>query len=140
MLSQIQNEDMGNQAILINIDKETRKNTYFRKAIWTGNNLQVTVMSIPAGGEIGLEMHDDIDQFIRIEYGLASVFMGKTKQSVKFVGNANSDYAVLIPAGTWHNIINEQNKPLKVYGPFPNAKACRETVEVLNKICDEFLN
>ena len=109
------NGDLGNQPALINIHKETCMNNYFRKSIWTGNHLQVTVMSIPAGGEIGLEFHEYLDQFIRIEYGVASVYMGKTKQDMKFMGNTNSDYAVLIPAGTWHNIINKQNCPLKVY-------------------------
>ena len=109
------NQDLGNQPVIINIHKETMANTYFRKAIWTGDYLQVTVMSIPAGGEIGLELHEDTDQFIRVEYGIGSVYMGKTKQDVKFIGHANSNCAVLIPAGTWHNIINEQNTPLKVY-------------------------
>ena len=65
--------DLGNKPTIINIHKETCSNNYFRKAIWTGEHLQVTVMSIPAGGEIGLELHDNVDQFIRIEYGLASV-------------------------------------------------------------------
>ena len=72
-------------------------------------------MSIPAGGEIGLEMHLDTDQFIRVEFGVGSVYMGKTKQDVKFVGDANSNYAILVPAGTWHNVINNQRTPLKVY-------------------------
>ena len=107
--------DLGNQPALINVHKETCSNNYFRRAIWTGDYLQVTEMSIPAGGEIGLELHEDTDQFIRVEYGVASVYMGKTKQDVKFLGNANSNYAILVPAGTWHNILNEQNTPLKVY-------------------------
>ena len=107
--------DLGNKPTIINIHKEVCSNTYFRKSIWTGDYLQITAMSIPAGGEIGLEIHNNLDQFIKIEYGLASVYMGKTKQDVKFIGNANSDYSVLIPAGTWHNIINEQCTPLKVY-------------------------
>ena len=114
--------DLGNMPVVINIQKETYSNTNFRKAVWTGDYLQLTVMSIPAGGEIGLERHDDIDQFIRIEYGIASVYMGITKQDVKFVGNANSDYAVIIPAGTWHNIINQQNTPLKVYSIYAPPK------------------
>ena len=83
-------EDLGNQAVLINIHKQTLANQNFRKAIWTGDYLQVTVMSIPAGGEIGVEIHDDVDQLIRVEYGVCSVYMGKTKQDIKFVGNANS--------------------------------------------------
>ena len=72
-------------------------------------------MSIPPGGEIGLEIHENLDQFLRIEYGVASVYMGKTKQDVKFIGDANPDYAILIPAGTYHNIINQQKIPLKLY-------------------------
>lgn len=113
-----ESEDLGNKPALINIHKETCTNNYFRKAIWTGEHLQVTVMSIPAGGEIGLELHENLDQFIRIEYGIASVYMGKTKQDVKFIGNANCEYAILIPSGTWHNILNEQSTPLKVYSVY----------------------
>ena len=115
-------EDLGNQAVLINIHKQTLANQNFRKAIWTGDYLQVTVMSIPAGGEIGVEIHDDVDQLIRVEYGVGSVYMGKTKQDIKFVGNVNSNYAILIPAGTLHNIINHQNVPLKIYSVYAPPK------------------
>ena len=108
-------DDLAGIPTTINIHKEVCCNNYFRKAIWTGEYLQTTVMSIPAGGEIGLEKHDNLDQFIRIEYGVGSVYMGKTKQDIKFVGNVNHDYAILIPANTWHNIINNQDVPLKVY-------------------------
>lgn len=113
-----QTGDLGNKPTIINIHKEVCSNNYFRKAIWTGEFLQVTVMSIPAGGEIGLELHDNIDQFIRVEYGVGSIYMGKTKQEVKFVGSANSEDAIVIPAGTWHNIINNQSTPLKVYSVY----------------------
>ena len=116
------NTDLGNAPAIININKETCQNTYFRKSIWTGDYLQVTVMSIPAGGEIGLEIHENTDQFIRVEYGVGSVYMGKTKQDIKFIGNANHNYAILIPAGTWHNIINEQATPLKVYSIYAPPK------------------
>ena len=105
----------GDVSTVINIHNKVCCNNFFRKEIWTGEHLQVTVMSVPPGGEIGLEMHENLDQFIRIEYGMASVYMGKTKQGVKFAGNANCEYAIIIPAGTWHNVINEQNVPLKVY-------------------------
>jgi len=110
-----ENVDLAGVPSIINIHKEVCTNNYFRKAIWTGEYMQVTLMSVPAGGEIGLEIHNDTDQFIRIEYGVASVYMGKTKSEVKFMGNANSNYSILIPSGYWHNIINEQNVPLKVY-------------------------
>ena len=101
--------------MLLNIDNVTRSNNFYRKEIWTEKHLQLTVMSIPVRGEIGLELHNDTDQFLRIEYGLAAVYFGETKQNVKFIGNANQNYAILIPAGTWHNIINIGNVPLKLY-------------------------
>ena len=116
------NSDLGNQPVVVNIDKETKCNNNYRKAIWTGEHLQVTVMSIIPGGEIGLEIHENLDQFLRVEYGVASVYMGKTKPDVKFLGNANDNYAIIIPAGTWHNIINEQNIPLKMYSVYAPPK------------------
>ncbi len=115
-------KDLNNEPGLINIHKETMNNPYFRREVWTGEHLQVTVMSIPPKSEIGLETHETLDQFLRIESGIASVYMGKDKQSIQFVGMGNSDYAILIPAGTWHNIINNQNTPLKLYSIYAPPK------------------
>ncbi|MBQ7913096.1 MAG: cupin domain-containing protein [Clostridia bacterium] len=112
------NKDLGSQPQLLNIHNEVCRNTNFRTAIWTGKHLQVTVMSIPVGGEIGLESHDDLDQFIKVESGCATVYMGETKQNVKLVGKINSNYAIVIPAGTWHNVINSCACPLKVYSVY----------------------
>ena len=123
------NSDLGNQPAVVNIDKETKCNNNYRKAIWTGEHLQVTVMSIIPGGEIGLEIHENLDQFLRVEYGVASVYMGKTKPDVKFLGNANDNYAIIIPAGTWHNIINEQNIPLKLHSVYAPPKHPIGTVQ-----------
>ena len=108
-------QDKGGVMEIINIHKETLLNNNYRKAIWTGEHLQVTVMSIPPGGEIGLEIHNDTDQMLKVEYGVASVYMGKTKQDISFFGKANINNAILIPKGTYHNVINEQNMPLKLY-------------------------
>ena len=109
------NKSLVEKPGVINIHNEVMVNQNFRKEIWTGEHLQITVMSIPVGGEIGLEMHDDLDQFIRLESGCAKVYMGKCKPAVKFVGKVNADCAVVVPAGTWHNIINACSCPLKVY-------------------------
>ena len=105
------NGDFG----IINIHSEVLNNDNFRKEVWTGKHLQLTVMSIPAGGEIGLEMHDNLDQFIKIESGCAHVYMGKTKKEMKHIGKINSNYAIIVPAGTWHNVINACTCTLKVY-------------------------
>ena len=108
-------QDLGAKPTVFNVRGETLCNDNFRTAIWTGRHLQVTLMSIPVGGEIGLEMHDDVDQFIKIESGCANVYIGDTKQNVKFVDKANANCAIIIPAGAWHNIINACACPLKVY-------------------------
>ena len=117
-MEETQTENHCDRPALINLQKTALTNGFYRREIWTGTHLQVTVMSIPAGGEIGLEMHAENDQFIGIEYGVASVYTGASKQEVKFVGNANSEYAITIPAGTWHNIINEGNYPLKLFSVY----------------------
>ena len=116
------NKDLKVKPALINIRNEVVTNNNFRKEIWTGEHLQVTVMSIPVGGEIGLEMHDNLDQFIKVESGCAEVYMGESKEKLKPVGKVNSNYAILVPAGTWHNIINACPFPLKVYSVYAPPK------------------
>ena len=108
----------GDKPTLLNLNNVARSNRFYRKEIWTGEYLQLTVMSIPIGGEVGLEIHNENDQMIGVEYGFSSVYTGATKQGVKFMGNVNSDYAIFIPAGTWHNIINDGNVPLKLYSVY----------------------
>ncbi|GAA0077002.1 cupin domain-containing protein [Clostridium sp. CTA-5] len=108
-------KDYGPQPLVINIDKATKQNNNFRTGLWTGEHFQVTLMSINIGGDIGLEIHPDTDQFIRIEEGQGLVKMGRSKERLDFQVNAQDDFAIIIPAGTWHNIINTGNKPLKVY-------------------------
>ena len=111
-------KDLGNKPAVIDIHSETVCNDNFRSAIWTGEHLQVTVMSIPCGGEIGLESHEHLDQLLKIESGCANVYMGKTKDCVKFFQKANQNYAILIPAGTWHNVINACQQPLKIFSVY----------------------
>ena len=122
------NKDWKVKPGLINIRSEVMCNNNFRKAIWTGEYLQVTVMSIPVGGEIGLEMHDNLDQFIKVEGGVAEVCMGKNNETLKTIGKINSNYAILIPAGTWHNIINIGSCPLKVYSVYAPPQHPANTV------------
>ena len=90
-------------------------NDNFRTALWTGNHLQLTLMSIPAGEDIGLEAHPHVDQFLRIEDGHALVQMGNSKDNLYFRQPAFDDFAIIIPAGTWHNVTNIGSKPLKLY-------------------------
>ncbi|NRF95710.1 cupin domain-containing protein [Paenibacillus frigoriresistens] len=72
-------------------------------------------MSINVGEDIGLEVHPTVDQFLRIEEGQGIVRMGDTKDNLNFEKRVYDDYAIMVPAGKWHNVINTGNKPLKLY-------------------------
>lgn len=120
--------DSGPEPFVINIDRATRKNTNFRTALWTGSHLQLTLMSIRVGEDIGLENHPNIDQFIRIEQGLGLVKMGDDKDNLSFQKKVNGDYAIIIPAGTWHNLINIGNVPLKLYSIYAPPQHPKGTV------------
>jgi Mannose-6-phosphate isomerase len=108
-------KDRGKEPFVININQAAKQNNTYRTALWTGEHFQVTVMSIPAGSDIGLEVHPNTDQFIRIEEGQGLVQMGKSRDKLDFETSAFEDDAIMIPAGTWHNVTNTGNKPLKVY-------------------------
>jgi mannose-6-phosphate isomerase-like protein (cupin superfamily) len=107
--------DHGPDPFVIDIYKATVCNNTFRTALWTGRHLQLTLMAIPVGADIGLEVHPDVDQFLRIEEGQGLVQMGTSKEHLHFCQPAYDDYAIFIPAGTWHNLTNTGDKPLKLY-------------------------
>ncbi|WP_084065176.1 cupin domain-containing protein [Paenibacillus stellifer] len=108
-------KDYGPNPYVVNIEKAAEQNNNYRTAIWTGKHLQVTLMSINVGDDIGLEVHPDTDQFIRIEEGQGLVQMGDRKDQLDYETMAYDGYAVMVPAGKWHNITNKGNRPLKVY-------------------------
>lgn len=98
-----------------NIEEETLGNTTFRTVLFTGEHTQLTVMHLRAGEEIGLEAHPNLDQFIRVEEGSARVTMGRTEATIDEEHALSVDWAVIIPAGVWHNVINTGSGPLKLY-------------------------
>src|SRR5690554_497019 len=114
-MSDIELKDHGPNPYTVNIEEATKQNENFRTALWTGKHMQLTLMSIPEGGEIGLEKHDNIDQFLRIEEGTGLVQMGDTKDNLDYEQEVEDDWVVLVPAGTWHNITNVGDEPLKLY-------------------------
>ena len=110
--------DYGPEAFIADINRLSRMNTNYRTALWTGEHLQVTLMSIPAGRDIGLEKHDELDQLIYVESGTALVKMGTSKDSLEYRRRAGSGYAAIVPAGTWHNVINTGSIPLKLFSVY----------------------
>jgi len=98
-----------------NIDKLTRENTNFRTVIYTGGHSQLTLMSVPSGAEIGWEAHAHLDQFLRLEQGKARLDFGRSSDGVDESHEIEDDWALIVPAGVWHNVVNIGREDLKLY-------------------------
>jgi len=97
-----------------NVFRMAVQNINYRTEIWTGCYAQMTLMCIPVCSDIGLEVHEDTDQLIRIEQGMALAKMGNCKDHLDFQKQICKGDIVFVPAGTWHNVINVGRIPLKV--------------------------
>lgn len=115
------------------IEKQTLKNDYFRQVLFTGKHAQLVVMSLKPGEEIGNEVHKNVDQFFRIEQGKAIfVFGGKERHVVK-----DGD-AVMVPAGTYHNVINaSEATKLKLYTVYSPPNHPDKTVHKTKAAADK---
>ena len=107
--------DEGPNPFVTDIEADTLANDAYRTTLWTGAHLQMTVMSIEPGGEIGLEVHSHGDQFLRVEAGEGRVEMGPTEDELSYRRDVGPDEVILVPAGAWHNVTNIGDRPLKVY-------------------------
>lgn len=103
--------DHGPNPYVFNIEEETLNNKTFRTALWTGTHLQLTVMCLNPGEDIGAEVHT-VDQFIRVEQGIGLAKLGYSQDCLDYQAPVNSEFAIII---TWHNLINTGNCPLKLY-------------------------
>lgn len=108
-------KDHGQTPYVVNIEDATLQNENYRTTIWTGKQLQVTVMTIQPKDDIGLEVHHGIDQFIRIEKGQGLCQIGPAENDLNFEQAVSDDDAVFVPADMWHNITNTGDQPLKLY-------------------------
>jgi len=108
-------KDIGPKPQSFDLENATRSNTNFRTTAWTGRYLQMTLMSIPIGGEIGWEVHPDGDQFVRLDGGRGRVQMGESKDRITFDKEVSDGWCILIPAGIGHNVINVGNEPMQLY-------------------------
>ncbi len=97
-----------------NIEKLTTDNEKFRKVLYTGQYMQLVLMTLKPGEEIGAEVHEDHDQFFRVEEGSGEVIIDGQSRAIK------DDDAIIVPAGARHNVVNNGDQPLKlytIYGP-----------------------
>jgi mannose-6-phosphate isomerase-like protein (cupin superfamily) len=97
------------------IDRTTLENGTFRTVMFTGDHAQLTVMRLRPGEDIGREMHADIDQFIRVERGQARVEFGTAEDRVDATYDVEEGWAIVIPAGLWHNVVNTGSGDLRLY-------------------------
>lgn len=105
----ISKEKMPMKGYIINIEEATIENNYFRKVLYTAKNMQLVLMNLKPGEDIGEEIHQ-LDQFIRIESGEGRAILNGIVHIV------SDGFSIIVPAGTKHNLINTStNKPLKIY-------------------------
>ena len=118
-------KDYGGAPLILNLPVAAERNESFRQALWTGNDLQLTVMSIPVGGEIGAEMHENLDQMLRVESGVALIRIGESESTLRDARRVGVGSVLLIPSGTYHNLLNVGREPLclsSVYAPPAHPK------------------
>lgn len=128
--------DHGPDPFVTDIEAATRGNDAFRRTLWTGTHLQLTLMCLQPGEEIGLEVHDDVDQFLRIEEGSGLVEMGAARTDLSFRRDVGDDDVVLVPAGSWHNVTNTGGGPLRLYSIYGPAQHRHGTVHVTKADAD----
>lgn len=100
---------------LDDVTKITLDNDNFRTVVFTGEHTQLTLMSLAPGEEIGWEAHGHLDQFLRLEQGKARVDLGKTQEDVDESHEVEDDWAFIVPAGVWHNVVNIGKGAVKLY-------------------------
>jgi len=129
--------DYGPAGFVVDINKATLANDNYRTALWTGPHLQLTLMQINPGEDIGLEVHPDNDQFLRIEQGSGVVQMGNAKDNLTFQQPVFNDSAVFVPAGVWHNMTNTGKEPLKLYSIYCPKHHPHGTVHATKAIAEQ---
>lgn len=107
--------DIGPKPQSFDLEQATQDNGNYRSVAWSGRYLQLTLMSIPVASDIGLEMHAETDQFLRLDAGRGLVEMGPSKDELTFRRDVSDGWCIMVPAGTWHNITNTGDAPMQVY-------------------------
>ena len=111
-------KDIGPEPQSFDLERATVENTNYRTVAWSGKYLQLTLMSIPVGADIGLEAHPETDQFLRVDGGRGRVQMGPAKDRLDFDREVEDGWAIFVPAGSWHNVTNIGDEPLQVYAVY----------------------
>lgn len=111
-------KDIGPQPDSFDLETATTTNDVYRRVAWSGKYLQLTLMSIEPGQSIGLEVHPETDQFLRLDAGKGHVRMGPTAEEITFTEEVSDGWCILVPAGTWHDVINTGDEPMRLYAVY----------------------
>lgn len=111
-------DDVGPRPHAFDIEQATLANDTYRTVAWTGKYLQVTLMTIPPGESIGLEAHPGTDQFLRVDAGRGRCVMGPSADRLDFEQEVTDGWSVQVPAGTWHDVVNDGDEPLRLYAVY----------------------
>ncbi len=130
--------DHGAKPTVLNLRRIAASNRNFRTAIWTGSYMQITTMSLNRGECIGMEIHEDADQLIVVESGIALVEMGGSCHSYGINTHIGEGGAVIVPAGTPHNITNIGNMPLKLYSVYAPPQHRKDTIHHTKQYAEEY--
>ena len=118
------------------VEQATLDNTNFRQVLFTGEHTQLTVMSLKPGEEIGWEAHEELDQFLRLEQGSGRVEFGESEDGVDETHEVSDDWAIIVPAGVWHNVVNTGDEDLKLYSLYSPPEHPDGTVHVTKAEAD----
>ena len=97
------------------IERATLDNDNFRTVLYTGEHTQLTVMRLAPGEDIGMEAHPQLDQFLRVEQGQGRAEFGRSEEDIDETHDVGPDWAIIVPAGVWHNVVNTGGEELKLY-------------------------
>ncbi len=111
-------QDIGPGPQSFDLERATVENENYRTVAWSGKYLQLTLMSIPVGEDIGLEAHPETDQFLRLDAGRGRVQMGPAEDRLEFDREVEDGWAIFVPAGTWHNVTNIGDEPMRLYAVY----------------------
>ncbi|HPB72803.1 MAG TPA: cupin domain-containing protein [Phycicoccus sp.] len=129
--------DNGPHPNAFDIETATVDNPNYRTVAWTGRYLQVTLMSIPVGSSIGLEVHPETDQFLRLDKGQGRCVMGPAKDDLTFSQDVEDGWAIQVPAGTWHDVINTGDEPMQVYAVYAPTHHAVGRVQATAEIAEQ---
>ena len=110
------------------IEQATLENATFRTVLFTGEHTQLTVMRLGPGEDIGRESHPNLDQFLRIERGQARVELGRAEDATDEEYDVEDDWAIIVPAGVWHNVVNTGAGDVKLYSLYSPPEHASGTV------------